>query len=397
MIHTRKVRETVRLDTFFKNNNIPEKAEYIHEMHYDVKVKTPYGYYSVPSICRTVSQKSIRLYFTNNKTLQCGWEHKLKVNGEWKLVKDINIENDIIETENGTAKIRKIKEGKIKILYDLMVDKVQCFYGNGILSHNTWILTCIGAYASSIGKQVAHYTMELSESYVGARYDTVITHIATNQLKDKQAEIYSKIKALQGNIMIKYFPPRGVSTKQIELHIEQMIAAGKKPDLIIIDYADLMLSSTGRNDSTYQEQGGVYIELRGLSGMKNIPVWTASQTNRCLTLDTKVDTPLGKVEIGSIKKGDKVLTHNGYKNVTHVFEKKTQPVYKIKLKSGKVVKCSARHLFPTQYGKQKSIETGLKVGDKLFTKKVSKKKATFSENHYIEKYGKEDGLKKMEK
>jgi hypothetical protein len=46
-----------------------------------------------------------------------------------------------------------------------------------------------------------------------------------------------------------------------------MTSAGNKPDLIIIDYADLTFSLiTNKSDSTYQEQGGTYIELRGMSG-----------------------------------------------------------------------------------------------------------------------------------
>ena len=80
--------------------------------------------------------------------------------------------------------------------------------------------------------------------------------------------------------MIKYFPPKGVSSKKIEAHIEKMTAAGNKPDLIIVDYADLLLSHSNKNDSTYGEQGGVYIELRGMGGELGIPIWTASQTNR---------------------------------------------------------------------------------------------------------------------
>lgn len=236
----------------------------------------------------------------------------------------------------------------------------------------TWLLTCIGANAVKLGKNVVHYSMELSEHYVGARYDTVFSQIPSTQLKERHDELKTKIEKLPGRLKIKYFPPRGVNTKKIQQHIEQMIAAGNKPDLIIVDYADLLLSSNKNSDSTYQEQGGVYIELRGLSGELGIPVWTASQTNRCLSLDTEVDTPMGKIQIGNIKQGDEVLTHSGYKKVMHIFEKEIQPVYEITLTSGKKVKCSARHMFPTQYGKQKSIETGLKVGDKLFTKKLPK-------------------------
>jgi len=151
----------------------------------------------------------------------------------------------------------------------------------------TWLLTCIGANAVKQGKSVVHYSMELSEDYVGARYDTVFTHVPTSDHKEKRDVIKDKIERLPGKLIIKYFPPRGVSRKQIQRHIEQMTAAGNKPDLIIIDYADLLLSTGGSNDSTYQEQGGVYIELRGMSGELQIPVWTASQTNRS-AIDSEV-------------------------------------------------------------------------------------------------------------
>jgi hypothetical protein len=92
--------------------------------------------------------------------------------------------------------------------------------------------------------------------------------------------VLEKIKRLKGKLLIKYFPPKGISSKKIEAHLEKMIAAGNRPDLIIIDYADLLLSHSNKSDSTYGEQGGVYIDLRGMGGELGIPIWTASQTNR---------------------------------------------------------------------------------------------------------------------
>jgi len=151
----------------------------------------------------------------------------------------------------------------------------------------TWILTAIGADAVRKGLSVVHYSMELSEHYVGARYDTVFTGIPSTELKDKKEEVKSKIKSLSGNLLIKYFPPKGVSVKKLQQHIEKMIVTDNKPDLIIVDYADLLLSHSNKTDSTYAEQGGVYIDLRGLSGELEIPVWTASQTNRS-AIDSEV-------------------------------------------------------------------------------------------------------------
>ena len=151
----------------------------------------------------------------------------------------------------------------------------------------TWILTALGAEAVRKGLSVVHYTMELSEHYVGARYDTVFTGIPSADLKVKKEEVKGKIKNLQGKLLIKYFPPKGVTVKKLQQHIEKMVTLDNKPDVIIVDYADLLLSHSNKSDSTYQEQGGVYIDLRGMSGELEIPVWTASQTNRS-AIDSEV-------------------------------------------------------------------------------------------------------------
>ena len=151
----------------------------------------------------------------------------------------------------------------------------------------TWILTALGADAVRRGLSVVHYSMELSEHYVGARYDTVFTQIPSTDLKDKKDQVKSKIESLQGKLLIKYFPPKGVSVKKLNQHIEKMIVTGNKPDLIIVDYADLLLSDSNKTDSTYAEQGGVYIDLRGMGGHLEIPIWTASQTNRS-AIDSEV-------------------------------------------------------------------------------------------------------------
>jgi replicative DNA helicase len=151
----------------------------------------------------------------------------------------------------------------------------------------TWALAALGAAAVRAGKTVVHYTLELSQHYVGLRYDTVFTHIPSTDLKERKDEVYGKLKRLPGKLKVKYYPPKGASSKTIQLHIEKMIAAGNKPDLIIVDYADLLLSHSNKTDSTYAEQGGVYIDLRGMSGELQIPIWTASQTNRS-AIDSEV-------------------------------------------------------------------------------------------------------------
>lgn len=157
----------------------------------------------------------------------------------------------------------------------------------------SWLLSIIGAAAVEAGKTVVHYTLELNEVYVGKRYDTIFTGIPHTELDDREEEVKQKINSLEGRLRIKYFPPKGINYKKLENHVEKMVAAGNKPDLIIVDYADLLLSKSKGGDSTYAEQGGIYVELRGLSGEQDIPIWTASQSSRSSLEDDVIEA--GKI------------------------------------------------------------------------------------------------------
>ena len=144
----------------------------------------------------------------------------------------------------------------------------------------SWFLSKIACSALQRGIDVLHYTLELSESYVGQRYTTILTNIQTTEHKDRKAEVIRKIKAVPGRVRIKYYPPQFASAKTLSAHVEKMRQIGFNPQLIIIDYADLLKSGNGSRDGLYAELGGIYEELRGLSGIAKIPIWTATQTNR---------------------------------------------------------------------------------------------------------------------
>jgi len=144
----------------------------------------------------------------------------------------------------------------------------------------SWFLSKIACSALQKGVDVLHYTLELSESYVGQRYTTILTGIQTSEHKERKDEVIRKIKAVPGRVRIKYYPPQFASAKTLSAHIEKLRVVGYNPKLIVIDYADLLKSSDKGKDGLYAELGGIYEELRGLSGETGIPIWTATQTNR---------------------------------------------------------------------------------------------------------------------
>jgi len=142
----------------------------------------------------------------------------------------------------------------------------------------SWMLINIGANAVKAGKTVIHYTLELNENYVGQRYDSVLTGINAQTLKHHQDTVEEKMKSLSGSLVVKYYPTKSVGVMALKAHIEKTIMQGKTPDLIIVDYGDLLKVNTKKDKHEALED--LYEELRGMAGEYKIPVWTASQAGR---------------------------------------------------------------------------------------------------------------------
>lgn len=142
----------------------------------------------------------------------------------------------------------------------------------------SWMLINIGANALRAGKTVVHYTLELNQDYVGQRYDSVVTGISAQNLKHHQDDIQDKMDKLPGELIIRYFPTKSVGVMGLKAHLEKTIMLGTHPDLVIVDYGDLLKINTKKDKHEALEE--LYEELRGMAGEYEIPVWTASQAGR---------------------------------------------------------------------------------------------------------------------
>jgi hypothetical protein len=143
----------------------------------------------------------------------------------------------------------------------------------------SWTLQALGAEAIKKGSTVIHYTLELNSSYVGLRYDTIVSGQPTGNLQYYKDEVQKAIDKLKGDLIIKYYPTRTASVATLTAHLQQCELQGIKPDLVIVDYADIMKSTQNFTEKRHQI-GHVYEELRGMAGEFNVPIWTASQANR---------------------------------------------------------------------------------------------------------------------
>ena len=143
-------------------------------------------------------------------------------------------------------------------------------------------LAHLGAMAVIKGKTVVHYTLELADTVVGQRYDSCITGIRLQDLMSMKESILGVIEHIPGQLIIKEYPTKSASTRTLGIHLEKLRQKGIEPDMIIVDYADLLKpTATGfKSQELRHSLGNTYEELRAIAQSWDIPVWTASQTNR---------------------------------------------------------------------------------------------------------------------
>ena len=142
------------------------------------------------------------------------------------------------------------------------------------------VLVHLGAQALIAGKNVLHYTLELADTVVANRYDSAITGVELKNLTIFKEKIYDEIKDIEGKLIVKEYPTRSASIQTIKNHVEKLKRRNFTPDMIIVDYGDLIRPENSRKDEKRHQLETIYEELRGIAQICECPLWTASQTNR---------------------------------------------------------------------------------------------------------------------
>jgi len=140
-------------------------------------------------------------------------------------------------------------------------------------------LVHLGAEALKAGRNVVYYTLELADTVVGSRFDSCITNVPLNDLGSFKEEIYEKVQMLNGKLVIKEYPTKSASVNTLKNHLEKLINRGFKPDVILVDYGDLLRPISTLKEKRHELET-IYEQLRALAQIHNCCVWTASQTNR---------------------------------------------------------------------------------------------------------------------
>ena len=137
--------------------------------------------------------------------------------------------------------------------------------------------------------RVVVFTMELSNDMYGRRFDSLISNVdlddlgaLVNTVKVRVPEFFKQHP--RAELIIKEFAPKGANINTFNAFINTLCKErGRewKPDVIIVDYLNLVSCAGGNDDDNmYQEGLKVSEQLRALSYRWKAPVLTAVQVNR---------------------------------------------------------------------------------------------------------------------
>jgi len=160
---------------------------------------------------------------------------------------------------------------------------------------------------------VIYITLELSEELVCLRMDSIISNMGTKYVINNIEEISKSLikkKNMYGDLQVKYMSP-GTNSNQILSYIrEYTIRKNYKPDVLIIDYLDLMHPNDKKFNKSdlFIKDKYVTEELRSITVDQNLICVTASQLNR-----SAVDEDLHSMShiaggISKINTADNVMT-----------------------------------------------------------------------------------------
>jgi hypothetical protein len=108
------------------------------------------------------------------------------------------------------------------------------------------------------------------------------------QLGENREIVEKVVSELPGKLIVKEFPMGKATAHTIENHIRKCRDLGFAPDLVIIDYIDLMKSGRSRQDNK-EELDDIYTSVKGMARELNVPIWSVSQVNRAGAKDDIIE------------------------------------------------------------------------------------------------------------
>jgi len=244
-----------------------------------------------------------------------------------KLVKDaiqISLNKDMGTDyfEDPRARLEKIKSnnGQTSTGWPSVDKKLYGGFNRGELNifaaasggGKSLFLANLGVNWAMLGLNVIYLTFELSENLVAMRLDSMMTGISTREIFKSIDDVELKVKMAEkraGSIQIKYMPS-GKNCNDIRAYLkEYQVKKGRKPDVLLIDYLDLMmpLSVKVSPSDLFVKDKYVSEEIRNLAMETQCITVTASQLNRSAVEEIEFDHSHISGGLSKIQTADNVI------------------------------------------------------------------------------------------
>ena len=144
------------------------------------------------------------------------------------------------------------------------------------------------------GMNVMYLTFELSENLVSMRLDSMTSEIPSRDVFKSIDDVEMKVKMIgkkSGAFQVKYMPT-GKNANDVRAYLKEYeIKTGRKVDVLLIDYLDLMhpIAAKISAENLFVKDKYVSEELRNLAMELNCIFVTASQLNRSSVEEIEFD------------------------------------------------------------------------------------------------------------
>ena len=154
------------------------------------------------------------------------------------------------------------------------------------------------AHCLKSSMNVLYITCEMAEERIAERIDANLLDTNIDDLKSMPKTVYDKkleavAAGVTGKLIIKEYPTATANANHFRFLLDELKLKKKfVPDVIFIDYLNICASSRhkgSKNVNSYEYVKSIAEELRGLAIEYNVPLFTATQTNREGYGNTDVD------------------------------------------------------------------------------------------------------------
>jgi replicative DNA helicase len=210
---------------------------------------------------------------------------------------DTSIGHDLIEDWEKRFEIYQTKENKVpfNLEYFNLITKGGisnktlsiCLSGTGV-GKSLFMCHCAAANITD-GRNVLYITLEMAEEKIAERIDANLLGVPIDELAVLPKDVYEKkIMRLKektvGKLIIKEYPTSSAGSSNFRYLLNELkLKKNFIPDIIYIDYLNICTSSrlkVSSNVNSYTYIKAIAEELRGLAVEYNVPIVSATQTNR---------------------------------------------------------------------------------------------------------------------